>query len=870
MNYHILLTYRFFSVICCLFFLLFCGCEKETIGHKEEEVCFNLELTANSNFNIVTRTAVSDSSFAVPEAEDFKIQIFNTAGELLKEWGTYSQVPHPVKIQTGRFQIKASHGNPEKSGFECPAFAGDTTVQLLSASANKGIRENRIALSAKFANVLASVRYRESLKTHYEDYNTQIITSHDTITFNKDEERIAFFPVEDLKVVVNLTKHDSTTYSIPATTLTQTKAAEFYRLYVDVEGGSGYEKLLLSFDSTTIENPIEIELSQNWQSRKIPYLSPSFDTTKYHSFIMGEDCEEGTFYTLITAVGKIGSCKIKTNSRSLINAGWPAEVDLLNLTSANRDRLEKFGFTWPKNMANVNMAELDFSGIVSHLPSADHVLTVEVADIYGQVSALLPIRFRIIPPEFKLLPPEQPAIIRSLEYAFEIQMNGGNPDNIIIEYLNNYPEFGVTEWTPCEIRSREWNDTQDKVLLHTKINMNKTSIQFRAKYDKKITDEVTLQAVNPTFRLQKDGPEWAKRAYLNIEQTDGTNGLANNTLKEHYKVQISTDKNTWTNTDADADSLSFDTKHDLIKFQVNKLESNHTYYVRVAFDAKMNLGICYSEPLEIKTEEELELPEIRFNRDKKINVQKGGRYGKKGLFSESWADYEYTNVFYYENESSPWENVNLKTIPRSPGNKNSWYMVASTLPEDNGVLLRNVGWDNNGTKVSEDKSKRSLSELPAPAIGQYSAGKLFLGPNESTSNYSYDHSDPTKETYNEGYPFTSRPLKLSFSYTYKEVVNKDNAFVKIEVLDANNHTIGTGEATFESQETLTSTSVTITYTDTQIKAAKLKIMFASSSSCSYDQSEEKTNIEKFTTPKEADAIRTGSKFFITNISLDYE
>lgn len=859
---------RTYILLFSFLLLFFSGCEKETIGNREEEVSFDLDLVACSDFNVVTRAHYPDTSLVVPETNDFKIQLFNTAGELLREWATYSSVPHPIKIQAGKFRIRASYGNPDKSGFDCPSFAGDTTVQLLSAATDKGIRENRITLSAKFANVLASVRHRESLKTHYKDYNTQIITSHDTVTFDKEEKRIAFLPVEDLKVVVNLTKHDSTTYSVPATTLTNTKAAEFYRLYVDVEGGGGNEKLLLSFDSTTIEKPIEIELSENWQSKKKPYLTPAFDTTGYHSFIRGENCNKGKFYTLITAIGKIGSCKIKTNSQSLIDAGWPAEVDLLNLTSANRNRLNKFGFTWPENMANANMAELDFSGIVAHLPAEDHTLTVEVADVYGQVSAPLSIHFRIIPPEFKLLPPDRPAIIRSLEYPFTVQMNGGDPDNIVIEYLNDYPDFGVTEWTPCEIKSRKWNDTKDQVLLQAGINMNKAAIQFRAKYDKKTSDEVTLHATNPTFQLEKQEPEWAYKASLNIKQTDGTNGLAQNTLAEQYTIQFSTDNTPWT--DASYDNLEFNKTDNFIKFQLNDLHANQTYYVRVGFDAKAGLGICYSAPFEIKTEETTPVPSINdlpSTKEKEIN--KGGEYGyTTGIHSKHQAK---ETIYYYDynKDVSPWATVNSKTMPSTATTYNTWYIIASTLPnKSNGILLRNVGWDNNGqTPPSKFGTyaweATSLSDLNPPTIGHYSAGKLFL-----SSGYSYDHSNGT-ENYNEGIPFTSRPSALQFKYTYTPT-NSDHAYAHIVVEDENGTAIGEGTATFGNQSNLTETNITVNYIIKDRKAAKLKIMFASSASCSYDQKNEDSTIKNLTTDNKAQAIRTGSEFYIEDVKLIYE
>lgn len=841
-----------------IFFLLFfSGCEKKHIENKtEKEINFNLNLATSSDFHIITRTQSPDSLFPIPETDDFKIQLLNASGSIIKEWATYSEMPHPVKLQANnKIQIKASHGTLGRSNFDAPYFSGDTTLFL------QGDQETDITLSAGIDNVLASVRYRDNFKNYFKDYSTQLITSSDTIVFGKEEKRTAFLPTGKLDVVLNMTKNDLTTTSLRALSLTNTKAAEYYRFNVTLGGEQGYEKLFISFDSSTIEQPIEIALPQDWQAHKKPYLTPAFDTVSIHDFLVGESCPKGTFHTLITAIGKIGSCRIRTNSASLTAAGWPADVDLLKLTNANRNRLHRFGLTWSESMENANMAELDFSGIVTNLPAGKHIITVDVTDISGQHCVPLNLKFHITPPLFELVAPDKPAIARSLEYPFKIRISGGAPENIIIEYLNENQAFGVKEWTKCNVNSWNWNPTMDTVYVYTRVNINKPTIQFRAKYGDETTNEITLSAVNPTFRLQKDGPEWAKRASLNIEQTDGTHGLAQNTLTEQYDVQISTDKTNWTH--VLTESIQFDKINNLVKFEVKQLEGNHTYYVRVAFDAKADLGICYSDPIEIKTEEALESPKILFNGDKKVNVQKGGRYGKRVLW-EQWADYEYTDIFYYE-LTSPWENVNLKTIPSSATVKNSWYMVASTLPKDNGVLLRNVGWDNTGKSVPEDKSKRSLSELPAPEnIKHYSAGKLFL----CTGPYEFDHTT-YEGHYNEGITFTSRPSALKFSYTYSPTKG-DKGFVKIEVLDEDTNVIGEGKKIFEEQASISIASVPIIYTNTQKKAAKLKIMFASSASCSYNQKEEDSDIKSFTIDRNAEAIRTGSEFFIANVSLFYD
>lgn len=447
MNQYIVSIYRFFSVVCCLFFLLFYGCEKKHIEHKgEKEISFNLDLNPSSDFRIVTRAQVPDSLFKIPEADEFKIQLLNASGVVIKEWESYSEMPHPVKIQANNLQIKASCGTSEKSNFDAPCFCGDTTLLLQEDE------ENNVTLTAGIGNVLASVRYRENFSSYFKDYSTQLITSVDTITFGKGEKRTAFLPAGKLDVLLNMTKNDLTTNSLLAVSLPETKAAEYYHFNVSLGGEQGYEKLLISFDSTTVEQPIEVALPQDWQAHKKPYLTPAFDTVPVYKYLVGESCDEKTFYTLITALGKIGSCRIKTASVGLIAAGWPANVDLLSLTSANRNRLLRFGLKWSNDMEDANMAEIDFSGIVTNLPAGKHTITVDVADVSGQHCVPLNLKFHITPPLFELVAPERPAIARSLEYPFKIRISGGAPENIIIEYLNENLAFGVKEWTKCKDR----------------------------------------------------------------------------------------------------------------------------------------------------------------------------------------------------------------------------------------------------------------------------------------------------------------------------------------------------------------------------------------------------------------------------------
>lgn len=850
--------YRFVLFAFCLW-LLSGGCEKEKIGHKEEEVHIDLDLTTNPDCRIVTRASYEGTPFTLPEANEFKVQLYNATGELLKEWTNYSAVPRPIKVQATKFRIKASCGNPEKSGFDCPSFVGDTLIQVRAA------KEKRVILNTSFANALASVHYREGLKNHYQDYSTLIIAAEDTVTFGKEEKRTAFFPAGKLQVVLNLSKDDTTRRTIAATTIPQAKAGEYYRFHIDIEGGQGYEKLLISFDSTATAQPIEIELSQDWQAHKKPYLTPAFDTTAEHSYLVGVSCSPGTLQSLITAVGRIGSCKIRTASPDLIAKGWPAEVDLLKLTEATQNRLKKFGLKWSENMANANMAELDFSGIVANLPAGDQMLTVQVADIYGQLSNVLPLRFSIVPPEFRLLEPETPAIARSLEYTFKVHMNGGNPNKVHIEYFNDYPAFGVEEWTDCTIHERQWDDANNEVTIRAKVNINKASMQFRAKYDTQVTNEITLKAINPTFQLNKEYPEWAHRVKLYIKQTDGTNGLVQNSLTDQYFIETSLDGVTWE--ESAYNGTTIDKTDNSIKIQADSLAAGQTYYVRAGFDSKTGLEVCYSEPIAIQTEEAAQLP----------NAGMEDWYSNK--ITEDGIDLSQNSLVYWnkwypwiENNSTTkgWNTVNKETTQF--GATPSSFLGAPTKPyvgccytttsgtlrtEDkfNGnyaALIRTVGWGIENSAAASGTNKMGTCQNVTP-------GQLYLG--------TYDAINKVPIY---GYPFTSRPNKLKFYYKYKPKNKADYGCVEIKILDNSGNILAHNFKNLTKQDAYSAIELPLDYNNrSTIKAASMYIVFKSSANSDCWEANT-TNLTPPPARNLSDGEYVGSQLYIDDIELIYE
>ena len=299
------------------------------------------------------------------------------------------------------------------------------------------------------------------------------------------------------------------------------------------------------------------------------------------------------------------------------------------------------------------------------------------------------------------------------------------------------------------------------------------------------------------------------------------------------------------------------------KAVISGLTPGTTYYFRTTCDD----GTTYSIPVMQATESVIQLPDFTQGWGKTIfsgTINKGGKY-THGAFGTYKFDTTDLTVFDLDGNGA-WVTVNQKTVPTS-GNLNSWYMVPSSIKQNNGVLMRNVAW----TMTSADPPGKSalfgnsLTDLTPPTLGDCSAVKLFLG------SYSYNHSTNV-EIYNEGISFTSRPIKLKGTYTY--VANNDQGGIVTVIVE--NREGGQTLKLAEGSEVLTATSsqkdftVDLTYnTMFEKKATHLRVMFASSSNASNTQSVEDSKIK--TTDNKGEAVSTGSELYIDkNIILEYK
>ena len=221
-----------------------------------------------------------------------------------------------------------------------------------------------------------------------------------------------------------------------------------------------------------------------------------------------------------------------------------------------------------------------------------------------------------------------------------------------------------------------------------------------------------------------------------------------------------------------------------------------------------------------------------------------------------------------------WATVNSRTCFEGSQNRNTWFMVPSTMASSGEVLLRSVAYDHNGTDPALDDHElnpRAKYSRNAPAsFSSYAAGELFLG------TYSYTSSGENRV---DGVSFSTRPSSISFQYRYVPA-NNEVAEMTVSVLDSRGTVIASGRLDLAAASSNQTKSVALTYSAASFgkKAATLRVGFKSTkgSNVSAPVPSDLADVTNWTSlsgqnipTNQYKSLCVGSKLWISNVHLGY-
>ncbi|MCH5328083.1 MAG: DUF4493 domain-containing protein [Coprobacter sp.] len=771
-----------------------------------------------------------------PDIDQFRLEVLDARGLPYADWEHLSQYDPAFRYSTGTYTLRASWGDVTEEGFDCPAYIGEAAFVI------EHKKETPVDVTCTLANTFVTVGYTDAFRRYFDDYSLTLQrVGGQPVEFSKEESRTACFMPGNIRIILTMTTQTGQTVTFQPAQISNTAAREHYHLTFDVNNGeAGGARLVIVFDNQTEEEPVEIDLSDEfWNARAPEAYGEGFQPGQPLQSV--ELCESGlsAVRSVVNARSGIASCLLTTRSEYLLSLGWPATIDLAD-PEADLSKLERLGFRlgWLQNDSHRRtMVSADFTQLIPQLMISEsgddtHTFTLEVTDRLGKLSQPLVCVVQNLPLEITLDTPDN-VYIGGGEARFPLHTNG-DPAQVTIRYYYD------NDWHDCTRNDLVPGSTP---AVLSEVAIGNRPVQVKALYRGKIeSPEVTLGVKAPAYSVVYDPADvWAHRAAVSVQAADPQYQA----VVERYATYEYTPSGlgSWTPVTAPADERG--------RYPFDGLSGGTPYQVRASV---LNDGSEHCAPTVLTTEAEQQVEDPSLE-SWTTGITKSSMINGANIFTSRV-------TLTSDVLTSYWADVNQKTFGGSPTVSSTYNTVMSTLKNESGhnggrcAQLRTVGWDN-----SAGNSSLTLYHV--------AAGRLFMG------SYSFTHKNGP-EVYDYGQPFTSRPAAIKFWCRY-EPYNGDNfkawAVVEHRAGDGTVTRLAEGTLTGGEQPVWTEQTITLDYIDTTKKATHMYVVFVSSADCSDNEATETSNLKDAKLTKEGSiggyTHYEGSNMYVDDISVVY-
>ncbi len=799
------------------------------------------------------------------QVSDLSLRLISDDGFTDRTWASVSEFDPETEFPIGDYSVEAFRGKPDLEGFGAPYFYGSSRATILEKQSTP------VSVTARLTNSMVSIDYTDAFKKYMSYWEASVTTSsaNPAMTYDRGETRPMYVKPGTVSVVIRVVKPNGVSASIQADSFTA-KARTHHKLTVDLNNGdAGDAVLTITYDETVDQEVIEIPLDDEILSAPVPEITAAgFTPGVPLSVIECADPEQPTHFDIV-ARGGIASAVLTTSSPSLIQQGWPAEIDLVGLDATNIDRLKSMGLNCLGLWKNPDkMAVVDLTGVFAYMHiTATGVtansFTLQVTDRITQQSE--PVTFDInLDPLLLELVSGTPFKYNATRVTLDVKFNGtALADKIKFEVQN---ERGT--WDPVEIASVRSNGPEAyKVTLA--IPAAERSLTFRAHcIHGTPSNTLDVPIIEPNVVLTA-APEdtYATHAYVTAEGD----------IADDMRFEYSADGGA-TYTAAAAAPRATQGRAASKEYHITGLPHNSDILVRVLDDNHE------SRAVDLRTEEIKQLEDAGFDEWSSVDKSNGGYQYLWTIESHGvWA----TNNELTTSNSGTSGTTNYAykaTSATIPANSRSTQSSTSdgflgtgrhadghtagnsTLHNDraangaNAALIRTVAWGSRNAASAGSSSNQGFS-----TIDNTTPGELFLG--------TYNKGDK------DGIEWDSRPSSIKFNYAYVTVStgNGDYGRVEYTLWDAAGNVIADGGMNITETQSRNSAadyvpayrqgSIAINYTD-KGKAAKMRLVFISSAygeALSHDK-------KYWTTPggsNRSGGEYIGSELYIDDVELEY-
>jgi hypothetical protein len=804
------------------------SCDRETFGYDEGDAKGYLRLALNVDGETVG--AKTRSSNFVPTADQFSVAIYKgteTAPTVT------DGVDKSIGLSVGNYRVEATYNTSTTEGFDKPYFKGEQTFSIADGE------EKTVSVDCKLASAKVNVIYSESFKSYFSDYSTEINSKGNSpITFVSDETRSAYFVPGKLDVYVNVKRPTGSSAKLQGQSI-EVEAKHEYNITLNIDASTA--TLEVTFDDNISEESMDISVSEEALRAQAPTLTAIGFTSGGDAVTVNEGRKAtSNIQAYSYAEAGIKSVILTTSSTFLTEQGWPAEVDLCNMTAAEKSALDGLGLSF-KNGYNISnqsqgVALVDFTNVPTYLvcngKDGESSITIRVVDNNSRVCKE-DVVLNMLTKSTVFDVEKEVTVANGAQKATINLTFGADPKTYIKVYKK---VFGNLTEANYEVTTLGDNKYALTVELGSEISTGETQ-DLTVAYGTR-TMPVTVRCGEAAFALTvSEGDVWTDNATVTMEYVANDGGslsdfLSGKSLTLQYR---SSSEENWSNARSSRSGY---------QMSLTGLTPGTTYYARVV--AKGN-DTYTSKTCEFTTEAAPQLPNASFESWNSVKRHSG-----------NW--YEYYPWSDSDSSTKGWDTMNQYTFQLNGDygyTSNSGTISTTDSNSGNAALIRTMGWGPYG--VTGNVTNAALSK---PCMNK-TPGELYLGSfNSSTMAPDY------------GIEFTSRPKTLSFYYKYTPC-NDDNLVVEIIVENRNNGTVTQlGSGSFTSGTATTSyaqKTVTVNYTNTTLKATHLRVLFKSGTIgwTNEKHTGESYWLETPPTTNLSDGKYVASQLYIDDVTLGY-
>lgn len=811
---------------------------------KEGKISLRLSASSDVERAVPAVTRAESQAPDVPSGDEFSVTLSRIDGSWSQTYATLKEFNEVGTFKTGAYNLKATYGSLDNEGFGKPCYQGETQLTVLED------RTSEVSVTATLASAMVSINYTQAFKQYFAAWSTKVHTEgHSYVTFSSTETRPAYIAPGTTDVSFEITDHNGKTANLSPCNF-ESLARHHYNITFDVNNGEvGIAQLIIEFDDELTQENVTIDLTEELFTTSAPTMTPvGFASGDTVDAVLGEKTVTPVKFNIM-ASGGLASAKMTFQSTTF-TPPFGNETELCNAPESIQDALKQMGIDAKGFFHPDQMAYLDLSGLAAHLPVGQHTVTLLAKDAVDRASETISVTLNVEAVNLKAEP--QGAIFGEGTATINIDYNGINPKtDLSFKALNDFGQYVDAPVVSLDIDNTRAIETKKYKAVISLPETERSKIPVKMYRLGKEVAEFTVEVTLPEYEIEVDAH--ATYAVIKVKPSAGLD-VAKAT--KHLYTTLS-------GPSASQASKSVDAANGYVTLYGLTANSGYTLSHSLASDATEKKSTPFT------TEAMAQLPNSDFSQTIQTinmsNVQVGGTF-QAGAFTYK------ISASIQVSEPTGWSSINQKTAYSEAQNKNTWFIVPSTIATNGEVTIRNVAYDHNGTTPKKETDNTiPYHNRTAPSFASKSAGELFLG------SYSFDGT----EHRNEGVAFQSRPTTLSFDYKYSPLEG-EQAKAEVQVLGANDEILSSQIMLLSATSQTSTQTLRLSNYPFGKKASKIRVKFISTTSANpavhvptgNELAEGKWTLGStnhvLDKPNSYHALATGSELIIDNVALGYD